>query len=338
MGVTRRALAVAIAATVLGAAAHGDDVKDVWLDVDVAAGLHERDVDDALAMIQAFHSPELRVRGVSSVYGNAPLADGYPIAREVAAKFGPAGLKVYPGAASRDELGTPTDASEALAAALEDGPLTILALGPLTNIGTLLKTHPEARDAIESIVIVAARRPGQRFTYPTAGGVSFRDFNFENDPAAMQILLDSDVDLVFTPWEVSSHVWITEDDLAWLKNCGGSGAWIAGKSQSWIAMWLREFKTPGFNPFDTLAVGWMTHPQLMSWMLVTAHIEERPDDTVTDPNAERPLKPYLLVEPVKDEGGRSIRYVYRPDASFARVLVRRLAGVVEARSAGVARR
>ncbi len=48
--------------------------------------------DDGLALLQAFHSPELEVRGVSVVYGNSPLETGYPIAQEIARRFGPSGL------------------------------------------------------------------------------------------------------------------------------------------------------------------------------------------------------------------------------------------------------
>ena len=53
---------------------------DVWIDTDTAIGVPGADVDDGLALVQAFHSPELVVRGVSSVYGNAPLESTHPIA------------------------------------------------------------------------------------------------------------------------------------------------------------------------------------------------------------------------------------------------------------------
>ena len=45
----------------------------VWIDTDpsVARGGHE--VDDGFALVQAFHSSALTVRGVSVVFGNAPL-------------------------------------------------------------------------------------------------------------------------------------------------------------------------------------------------------------------------------------------------------------------------
>lgn len=325
-----RPLAFVLSALTLVSAQSGA-ATDVWLDADVAAGLHERDVDDALALIQAFHSPELNVRGVSAVYGNAPLADGLPIAREVVERFGAEGLTVPPGAASKEDLGRPTEATRAMAAALRAKPLTILALGPLTNVATLVQRHPELHDAIQSIVIVAARRPHQRFNYPAALDAAFPDFNFENDPEAMRILLESNIDLVFTPWEVSSHVWITPQDLARLDEHGGSGAWIAEKSQSWIAMWRRRFDLPGFNPFDTLAVGWATHPHLMKRVPVEAWIEEGPNDRAHLSDQEPATKPYLLVRP-RSASDRSILYAYRPDEAFTEILLQRLAGPVRPES------
>jgi len=307
---------------VLVSAANVYAQTEVWLDVDVAAGLPNRDVDDALALIQAFNSPELKIRGVSAVFGNAPLADGLPIAREVVEKFGPGGLVVHAGAASKEELGQANDAVRAIVAALNEKPMTILALGPVTNVATLVQKHPELHAKIERIVIVAARRPGQKFTYPTASGYSFRDFNFESDPASMNVLLDTRIELVFTPWEVSSHVWITPDDLARNATYGGAGIWIEEKSTAWAQMWIDRFKTIGFNPFDTLAVGWVTHPALIQTIPVTVWIEDGPDDTKPADTAQP--KPYLLVR----EGGqgRQATYAYKPLPQFSRMLLDRLGG------------
>lgn len=296
---------------------------EVWLDVDVAAGLFQRDVDDAVALIQAFHSPSLVVRGVSAVYGNAPLDKGLPIAREVVQKFGPKGMEVFPGAAKARQLGEKTAAVEAMAASLREKPMTILALGPVTNVGSLVQLYPELHGRIDSIVMVAARRPGQRFTYPDAKGPSFRDFNFENDAPAMEAILATKIDLVFAPWEVSSHVWILEDDLDSLKASGGSGAWIAEKSESWITMWREVLGLPGFNPFDALGVAWVTHPRQIKRMEVGVWIEEGPDDTVS--NGRGTMKPYLLVSPDAGKTRRAI-YCYEPRKKMKKIILERLAG------------
>lgn len=305
--------------------------QDVWLDVDPAAGIPNKDVDDGLAMIQAFHSPELCVRGVSVVFGNAPLEPGLEIGREVVARFGPPGLQVAAGAASADQLGARSEAVDALAAELARRELVILALGPVTNVASLLQLHPELHERIARILIVAARRPGQHFRTGEKPHVPFRDFNFESDPDAMAVLLESDVELVFAPWEVSSHLFLRAGDLAELGASGPSGAWIAEKSRSWLRLWRRSFDVDGFNPFDTLAVGYATHPELMHAFEARVWIDSGPDDCVepdSDP-ADAATKPYLLVEPVQAadtaaSAGRRARYCYRPDDLFKEILVERL--------------
>src|SRR5688500_5155617 len=99
----------------------------VWIDSDVAIGSPIREVDDAYALVLAFHSPEIRIAGLSTTYGNASLAHTTHVARDIVRRFGaPANLsvtKVYSGARSASELGRRTATSNALAAALEKGRL-----------------------------------------------------------------------------------------------------------------------------------------------------------------------------------------------------------------------
>lgn len=308
----------------LVAAAQEQPVTDVWLDVDTATGIG--DVDDGLMLIQSFHSPELKIRGVSVVFGNAPLKLAVPIAGKILTQFGPAGMTAHAGASSAEEFGQTNDAVRAMARELEEKPMTILAVGPVTNVGTLVKLHPELHSRIERIVMVAARRPGQRFTTSERQQLPHRDFNFELDPAAMQAILDTAIPLTFAPWEVSSHVWISRDDLALLRSTGGSGAWIAETSEYWIARWEKNITSQGFNPFDTLAAGWVTHPQLIESMRVKVRIEDGPDDRATPEELARGrTKPYLVVEP-SDQEAREVIYCYRPKAEFKPLLIERLSG------------
>ncbi|MCG8591268.1 MAG: nucleoside hydrolase [Proteobacteria bacterium] len=299
---------------------------DVWIDTDPAIGVPGADVDDGLALIQAFHSPELRVRGVSAVFGNAPLTLTYPIGCDVVSRFGPANLAVHAGATCADELGWETDAVRALARALGQAPLVIIALGPVTNVASAVECHPELVDRIESIVMVAARRPGQRFLSSEEQPQPFPDLNFDSDPAAMQILLESGIDLVFAPWEVSSHVWLTEEDLDELERASAAGAYIAGESRPWLSLWQEDLHSPGFNPFDTLAIGWVTHPHLLEHFRCGVWIESGPSDTASPEEQRAGLtKPYLLVDPDRRDGPQA-RYCHQPAAGFKPLLLERLAG------------
>lgn len=301
------------------------NTSSVWIDTDTAIGVPGADVDDGLALIQAFHSPELQVRGISSVYGNAPLSDTDRLAREVSARFGHRDLGVARGAANAQELGEESDAVSLLAQALEEAPLHVVAIGPLTNIGSLILRRPELCDRMESIVMVAARRPGQRFLSHPEQPSPFPDLNFDCDPAAMQVLLDSEVRLVFAPWEVSSHVWIDEADLDRIAEGSESGAYIAEHARPWLAIWRRNLKAPGFNPFDTLAIAWLTHPHLLQHFEGGAWIEPGPDDTASpEEQARGKQKPHLLVD--AQRGGRRAIYCHEPLSEFKALLLERLVG------------
>lgn len=249
-----RALFLILAAGVIASAA-----VPVWIDTDpsVARGGHE--VDDGFALIQAFHSPALTVRGVSVVFGNAPLREGFPIAQHLVRDFGQPGLKVTSGAASANDLGVETDASRALASALRREKMVILMLGPATNVATVLRNHPELRNRIKKIVAVAGRRPNQRFS-PSPNAPAFRDFNFELDAPGFQILLDARVPLVLAPWEISSKVWMRSADLANLRSSDASLTWVLDAAEDWLAYWKNSLAAEGFNPFDTLAVGYVISP------------------------------------------------------------------------------
>lgn len=297
---------------------------DVWLDVDTANGVG--DVDDGLMLIQCFHSPELMVRGVTVLFGNTTLERAVPIAREITSKFGPSGIEPQSGAAGPEDLGKETAAVRAMAAELDRRRMTILAVGPATNVASLLKLRPDLAHRVDRIVMVAARRPGQKFVTSQRQIRPHPDANFEKDPAGMQVVLDSNVPLVFAPWEVSSHVWLSREDLDNLQKSGGSGEWIARTSQYWLKLWAVGIDERGFNPFDTLAAGYVTHPQLIESMPVRVRIVEDLDDRATDvERAAGKTKPYLIVGPPGGEG-REALYCVRPKPQFHDVLLQRLRG------------
>jgi inosine-uridine nucleoside N-ribohydrolase len=281
----------------------------VWIDTDpsVAPGGHE--IDDGIALLQAFGSPELAIRGVSIVFGNADLPTADRIGRHIVKKFGPRGLRVYTGASGAGDLGRETEASRALAAALRRERLTILALGPATNVATVLKLHPELAKRIQEIVAVAGRRPGQQFIAGSATTRPLRDFNFEMDPQAFQVLLDSKVKLTFAPWEVSSHVVLTRQELEPLASKNKGIAWLLPSALDWLNLWKTQFGMDGFNPFDALAVGYLVDPDTIACTRMSMRVE------TSD-------KPYLVVRESKD--GRMVTYCHTPSPKFKERLLLRL--------------
>jgi inosine-uridine nucleoside N-ribohydrolase len=303
---------------------------ELWLDVDTANGI--TDVDDGLMLIQAFHSPALKIRGTSSVFGNARQQDCDRLTRYLTRRFGPEGVQVYAGAMGPNDLGKTNPAVEGMAQALKAGPMTIAAVGPVTNVGSLLKLHPELAPRVQRVVVVAGRQPGLKFTHNNKR--FSRDFNFELDPDAMQVILDSKVPLVMAGWEVSSKVWLSRELIDSLAQTGGSGAWIAQTSGYWLDRWEKAISPKGFNPYDTLAVGYLIDPTGFKGFWAHAKIESLPDDaagidTATDrreKSARVREKPYLLATPVAEGQTSNVYYLTDPPADFAQTLVSLLSG------------
>lgn len=307
-----------IASSLLSAAAR----KQVWIDTDpsVAPGGHE--VDDGIALLQAFRSPELDIRGISIVHGNADLPTATRIGKDIVQRFGPKNMKVFVGAAGAEDLGTENDATRALAQQLKHGHLTILALGPATNIGTVVRNHPDLALKIDEVIAVAARRPEQHFTAGPHTRQPLRDFNFEKDPEAFEVLLKSHVRLTFAPWEISSQVWITADDVRDLAAKNPGIEYMRAALEDWLKVWQQRFGATGFNPFDTLAIGYLVDRSDLVCDAFAASIETAADDTLVPPDPARE-KPYLLVRP-QNPNRRTVQYCYEAKPGFKVDLLRRL--------------
>jgi inosine-uridine nucleoside N-ribohydrolase len=287
--------------------------RDVWIDTDPAVGLPNADVDDGFALVQALRSSELRIRGVGAVFGNAPLSETLAIADEIVARFGPPGLTVHAGAAAAIDRDAETDAGRALVRALEEAPLEVLALGPLTTIAGVAERRPDLVPRIARVVCVAGRRPGQELRATPSQPAPFPDLNFESDPVAMRVLLDSPIPLVLVGWEARSHVWLTEGDLDRLAAAGEAAAWLAHAARPWLSFWTHNLGGAGFIASETVAVG----------VAATPHLVESEDAGVTIEDA--PSAPLLVAHP-DPSLGRVVRYCTRPTPDFKDDLLARLAG------------
>lgn len=238
----------------------------IWVDTDAACGTGSwRDPDDCLALLAILLRTDLDIAGVSTVFGNAPLDATDATTRELIARFVAAGGKdvpVYRGcahAAPRCPAGQ--EAELALRRAAEAGPLTVLALGPLTNVAAALGASSAIHHDVH-VVTVMGRRPGHRF-HPTEGtsaaamlfghGPVFRDLNFALDPQAAAALLASELAVTLIPYEAARSVLLTKADLDRIAQRGALGAWVAERSRDWLEHWRRTVGRDGFMPFDLVA-------------------------------------------------------------------------------------
>lgn len=254
----------------------------VWIDTDPACGISRTtDVDDCWALHLAIHSPELEIRGISSVFGNSDGEVTYKKTQDVVSRFSDnkKKLSIYRGADHKLDQHRPrtTEASMALAHILSKEKLTIIALGPLTNLATLLKTQPELANQINRIIAVAGKRPQNGFGfYPgDTSLLHLHDFNFRKDAEAFDVILNSKVPIVLIPYEVASKVTILPSDLKQLKTKNDNSHWLAEISQQWLFFWKNDLKADGFFPFDSLAVAYAINSEPFLCEKLPATIDRR---------------------------------------------------------------
>lgn len=294
-------LATLLAFLCLSAAA-ASAATNVWIDTDPSIGAPYREVDDAFALILAFHSPELRIRGISTSYGNARLKRTTQVARELVGDFGGvAGLTVadvHPGARSRRDSGN-TAASDALAAALRKQKLTYIALGPLTNLAAFLQAHPDLAERIDRVVIVGGRSPGVVFAFGPRGGLQIHDANVVKDPNAVRAVLASKVPIALAPVETSARLVLTKEGRLGLRDASPAGRFLYRKSRVWLWFWTAVVQHPGGPLFDALAVAGVARPEFTSrqrrhaWVRPTGELVAARQPT----NGTRPVEFYAGLRP-----------------------------------------
>lgn len=238
----------------------------LWIDTDPALGVmidgQPRDIDDAYVLVEALNDPRIDLAGVSVVFGNAPADEGVRVAREILGAKGST-LAVQRGAAAAPEpgVGYPVDdAVRAMAAALREGPLSIVAIGPLTNVASLVENFPEEAADIEQCSIVAGRTLGRRFTIAGRGGIP--DFNFESDWRAAELLAKSRVPLTLAGFELTSQVAVTRAHLEAIRDRSAVTRDLVERSIPWLEFWMRSFPIdPGFHPWDSAALAILLRPE-----------------------------------------------------------------------------
>jgi len=181
------------------------DSLPVFIDADVGC-------DDALAIAWLLRRPDVKIVGMSSVFGNssvqnttanlltlldvlrreAPVTIGasapmvYPRTNAGALIHGPDGL--WGAQRSHDLDGVPAGAPGAIAAAARAYPgLTIIALGPLTNIARAVQAYPEDLVGARLVALAGAQGPGS--ITPAA------EFNAFADPHALALVLESSLEV-----------------------------------------------------------------------------------------------------------------------------------------------
>jgi len=187
-------------------------------------------VDDALALMLAFSSPELRVEAVTTVVGNVSHEKAHRNALKMLEFLGVTDVPVARGAA-KPLLRPPLDAEEvhgktglgdavlpepklrsdertAVGLILEKaeelkGRLTLVAIGPLTNIAAAVLAEPRLPDQVAGLVIMGGAFNVTPYGHGNVTPVA--EFNIWHDPEAAKIVFDSGMQVTAVGLDVTTH-------------------------------------------------------------------------------------------------------------------------------------
>ena len=267
--------------------------KKVMIDCDVG-------VDDALALILAFHSPELDVKAVTGVNGNVPLEQVFGNIQKVLSLIQPKnkpfiargadqplqGKPIYAhsvhgkdglGGAKIDRQGGedawqlfPGRAEELIIEIARRYPdeMTLIATGPLTNLALALQRDREEMRKLKEITIMGgAVRTGGNIT-PHA------EFNIFSDPLAAKIVLESEVPITLVPLDVTHQVSLTSQ---WMeervKSINNSFSKFLIEATGY-RMTTHQFGNKDLVYLhDPLAVGVVIDPSLVRKERLSIHVE-----------------------------------------------------------------
>lgn len=249
-------------------------MRNIWIDCDPGH-------DDAMAIMLALgNSDLLHVLGITCVGGNQTLdkvsenalkvltvvGKDIPVAKGAA---GPLIKEIAPAPEAHGDSGMDGPIVDQITMEYvkqngveflrdqilaQEEPITIVALGPLTNIALLLKMYPEVKSRIECIALMGGSATSGNST-PAA------EFNFYVDPHAAHIVFHSGIPIIQAGTEVSHAASILHTEIEQFQGKGKVSQFV----YDLLEFYSKYSKGLGIDRspiFDACPVMYLLHPEL----------------------------------------------------------------------------
>ena len=276
-------------------------------------------IDDAVAIALALASPEIDVRAITASHGNVPLAHTSDNALSVLALLGK-DVDVYSGAAQalmRQEV-TASDvhgatglggiilpphrgplakgrAAEFIANEVlrHPGEITLVCVGPLTNLALAMRLEPRMAQAMKRVVIMGG-------AFGAGNRTASAEFNIFADPHAAQIAFGCGRPFTMFGLDVTHQAIATPARVAALRGLGTKvGATIADLLEVYKVPYFKNYGWDGAAVHDMCAIAFLIDPSLFTLkpMGVVVDVNEGPNfgRTVCDPRRRNAAWPNIDV-------------------------------------------
>ncbi|WP_368232197.1 pyrimidine-specific ribonucleoside hydrolase RihA [Aeromonas sp. s3] len=251
--------------------------------------------DDAIALILALASPELKVLAVTTSAGNQtpdktlnnalriltllgrddiPVATGAPkpLARELIIADNVHGESGLDGPKLPDPAFAPVamTALELMAKCLRESPepVTLVPTGPLTNIALLLAAHPELKSKIARVVLMGGAAGAGNWT-PAA------EFNIYVDPEAADMVFKSGLPITMCGLDVTHEAQVMDEDIERVRAITNPVAQCVAGLLDFFMIYHRDPKWgfAGAPLHDPCTIVWLLAPALFHGVECRVDIE-----------------------------------------------------------------
>jgi inosine-uridine nucleoside N-ribohydrolase len=244
------------------------------------------DIDDAFALALALRSPELKLLGVTTTYGDtelrARLVDRYLSAVgadiPIAAGVPTAHSNIFTQAAyaSQHPKVTYADGVDFLLGLIRahPGQITLIAIGPLSNVEAAIKRDPATFRKLKRVVMMGGSvYRGYDDGKTRAHRPPDAEWNIACDPAGLKALLASGVPIFMMPLD-STQIRLEAGDREAIFAHGSAltdqvtllyHQWNGGTGEHW--------NTPTL--FDPVAVAYAVHPELCPMTPLHLEVDDR---------------------------------------------------------------
>ncbi len=265
-------------------------LRDIIIDTDPGQ-------DDAGAILMALGSPdELNVLGITCVAGNVPLPLTSRNARVVCELAGRTDVPVFAGCdapmerplltaehvhgatgldgpdlhqptmALRDQHGV--DFIIETLRCRPSGTVTLCPLGPLTNIATALTRAPDIKERVQQIVLMGG-------AYFEVGNITpAAEFNIYVDPEAADIVMQSGIDVVMLPLDVTHQMLCTRPRIEALRDLATPvGIAMAEMVDFFERFDVEKYGSDGGPLHDPCVIAYLLKPDLFTGRHINVEIE-----------------------------------------------------------------
>lgn len=252
--------------------------------------------DDAVAILLALASPEIDLLGITAVAGNVPLPLTEKNARIVCELAGRPDVRVFAGCDAPlarplvtaehvhgktgldgPQMADPTmplqdqHAVDFIIQTLREEPsgtVTLVPVGPLTNIATAFQRAPDIIARVREIVLMGG-------AYFAVGNITpAAEFNIYVDPEAAKIVFAAGVPLVVMPLDVTHKALTTRARIDAFRAMGTRvGDMVAAWTDFFERFDMAKYGSEGAPLHDPCTIAYLIDPSLFSGRLINVEIE-----------------------------------------------------------------